>query len=172
MTRGEGHLLPHGEQPEARTHLQERCEGLQISGIYYLDPRELPKGFAGAVFELTTSDVLVVLACPVLDVRYSARLAFRWIEKQKIFTRTMVRIFTQGKGRATPDDWFKQQLQGEVIRYVITTKAPTAEGGEQLEVEFGSGARLWLRAEPSWEHPMCAELDLQIVPVERTRVGA
>lgn len=171
MTRGEGHLLPYGEQPEARTHLQERCEGRQIAGLSYLSIESLPPGWRGIVFDFTTSEALVVMAAPVIDIKFSARLAFRWIEAQKIFTKTMVKVYTQGQGRLEPDDFIKEQIQGEVIRYVITTKATTPEGGEQLEVEMGSGMRVWLRAHPSEEHPGCADIELQIVPVVRTRIG-
>ena len=157
----EGSILGPGEKPEARPHLQEMAEGRQISGVYWMSPDAFPAGFRAMGLEFTTSEALIIIAAPVLHPTYQVRLYFRWLSAQKIFTRSMARIYGQGLDRALADDFIKQQIQGNVIRYVYPDREPTPAGGERFQVEFTTGRGFSVEAIPSG--PFCADLEVQML---------
>jgi hypothetical protein len=163
-----------GEELVSWQSLEERCGGKQISGVYFL-PGELPRGWQGIGFELTTSEVMVVEAAPTLDKKYKARLLIRWLTIQKIWTPTMQERHIKGEGRAShlecqvcrqvyPERCPGHQVQGEVLRGFTTLGEPTPTGGDTWLFEFVSGLTMRLSAEPSRVHPFAAELELQVLP--------
>jgi hypothetical protein len=167
------HLAPWGKGEEliAWQELQEKCEGKQVSGVYYLTG-ELPKGWQGIGLELTTSEVMVFMAAPVVERGFRARLLLRWISRQQIWTPGMDATYGQGKGRAVADDFIKRQLQGEVLRGFTKPKDPTPEGGDLWLFEFRSGLVMRLLAEPDGDHQersWAAALDLQLIAPSRSR---
>lgn len=159
--RGEPTLLPEGEEPTPHVYIREMCEGKQISGVHWLEGT--PRGWPGCAVEFTTSEVLVVMAAPTQEVAWPARLVFRWIEGQKIWSKSVDEVYRKGLGRARPDDFLKQKLQGQVIRRVVPTKAPTLRTGDEIRMEFASGEGMRLEATPTM-HPFVAELEVQWLP--------
>ena len=164
---GEVPLLPAGETPESVQDIQERFEGKQISGVY-LNPGPLPTGWAALGLEFTDSSVLIVMAAPVLEPDRYVRLVYRWVAPQHIWTRSMARIYGGGLGRAAPINEWSARLQGEVLRGVVASVGPDAQGGEQITLLFGGDRRLVLRALASAEglamgRPV-ADLDAQLYP--------
>lgn len=166
--RGEVPLLPAGEVPESVQDVQERFEGKQISGVY-LNPGPLPTGWAALGLEFTDSSVLIVMAAPVLEPDRYVRLVYRWVAPQRIWTRSMARIYGSGLGRAEPINEWSRRLQGEVLRGVLQSHGPDANGGEQITLLFGGDRRLVLHAMASAEglamgRPV-ADLDAQLYPL-------
>lgn len=165
---GEVPLLPAGEQPEPVKDIQERFEGKQISGVY-LNPGPLPTGWAALGLEFSDSSVLIVMAAPVLEPDRYVRLVYRWVAPQRIWTRSMARIYGSGLGRAVPVNEWMARLQGEVLRGVRPSTGPDSQGGESIELLFGGTRRLVLHAMASPEglamgRPV-ADLDAQLYPV-------
>jgi hypothetical protein len=169
------HIAPWGtgESIVDWQSLQSRVEGKTVSGVYYL-PNELPKGWEGIGFEFPSSEVLVVMAVPVIDRGYRARLLIRWIEQQSIWTPGMTERHAQGKGRAShlECDVCKRcnlgrcpghQVQGETIRGFIASSEPTSTGGQVWLFEFTAGMTMRLLAEPDPERAWAAELELQVL---------
>ena len=173
MTTPDAPLFDDTEQPVPRLILEEFCEKKQVSGLHYLrEPGSLPKGWAGLLLEFTTSEALIIMAAPVLELKFQARLAFRWIPQERLWTRTMSEIYTKGHGRAVPTDFLQRNVQGEVIRGILADPAPTPEGGDEIVFEFVSGAKLRIRALPNEWRTTCADLDAQWIPGRaRTVVG-
>lgn len=161
----EGSFLGIGESPQPTVYIQERCEGQQISGVYWMGSRhnELPPGWRGMGLEFTNSAKLVVMAAPVLERTRTARLLFRWIAPEKIWTARMDTIYRLGLDRATPTDVIQQQVQGQLIKNVITVRDPTAEGGEEILFEFSGGSGMAVRALPNQRHPLLADLEVQML---------
>lgn len=162
-------FLPY-EQPTAKTAVQEFLEGKQIA-LTVWNPKPLPRGVAGVGLELTTSEVMLVWAVPVDSGPYCARLAFRFITKQLIWTPRMDKRARYGRvvipGEA-PADFIQRQIDGEVVRGVITMREPNVSGGEQCVVELKNGTALHFNALPDARGPRIgAELDLQVKPLER-----
>ena len=171
MTTGEAPLLPYGEGPEPTQDIRERFEGKQISGVY-LDPQPMPTGWVAIGFEFTDSSVLMVMAAPVVEPDHPerlVRLVYRWVAPQRIWTRTMAKVFGQGLLRAEPVNEWCRRVQGEVVRGIVQSQATEPEGGERLDVLFGGDRRLIIRALPSPEglamgRPV-ADMDVQLFPL-------
>jgi hypothetical protein len=165
-TRGEAHFLPY-ETPTGKTAVQELLEGKQIALVVW-NPQPLPYGVSAMGLELTTSEVMIVMALPVDAGPYACRLAFRFITKQRIWTPRMDkrarhgRVVIPGEGSADP---IQRQIEGEVIRGVTAIREPNVSGGEQCLIELANGAALHLNALPDARAPKrrpAAELDVQV----------
>ena len=160
MTRyGDAFFLPQ-ETPEPRTRLQETLEGQQVARLRFLGADDVPAGWTGCAFMLTTSGIMVLMAAPVLDGPYLARLLWRKVEEQSIWTRTMERRFRRDRAPDDPvESDVQRRVEGEVIRGVLVEAAPNAHGGEQTRIEFVGGGILLIRAVPVGSKR--ADLDLE-----------
>ena len=165
--RGETGFLPW-EQAAARPDIQILLEDKQIALVRW-NPGPLPPGGCAVGLELTTSEVMIIMAVPTEeDPVYKYRLFFRWIPAQRIWTKRMDRrsrfgrIVIPGEPAA---DFLQRQIEGEVIRGCLQIREPNSGGGEQSMIELRNGNVLHFNALPDprgTKHRSAAELDLEV----------
>jgi hypothetical protein len=137
------------ETPEARGHLQQMCEGRVIARICWDLNTDLPDGAAGFGLEFagsgpvgrnyrdlgTGGERLIIMALPVTSGPWLARLIWRWIPAQQLWTRDMRRHFGTDRAAAgEPEpDFLQRQIEGQMIRGVY---APSGHVGLGERIDF------------------------------------
>jgi len=154
---GDASFLPIGEHGEPTTWVQERLNGQQISWLDFLAEKDHPEGWSGCALGLTSSAIMVVYAAPGDRQPYGARLIWRYLEAQTIWTRSMDRKFRRSRDEDTD---VQRRVQGAVIRGVPTTKPPNERGGERARIELVGGGLLRIDALPG-DGPGEADMDIQ-----------
>lgn len=137
------------ERAERRTLLQERLEGRMLSRLHYLDTLG-PTGSRGLGLELDTGAKLCIFAARDRNSRYTARLVFRWIDRPRIVLPRMDRTWRRGRDAdptAGPADDLQRYVEGQQIRGILSTRTPTASGGEQCALEMADRGRLAIAAQ-------------------------
>lgn len=156
------------ESPESRVHLQEMCEGKLIARACWELNEDLPEGSAGFGLEFETGERLVILTLAVTEGAYMARLIWRWIPRQHIWTKGMKRHYGTDRvsaGEPAPD-FLQRQIEGQMIRGV--TKPTHHVGlGERLDFELRDGSSLIVEAIPDL---MRNAVDLDVRREMRPRV--
>lgn len=152
------------ETPESRCHLQELCEGRLIARVMWFHPDDLPDGAAGFGLEFAGSgpvrrnygdrgqggERLVVLAMPVMDGAWLARLIWRWIPAQGIWTQAMRSHFGTDRRSAGEGDpgHLQNQIEGQMICGVYAPKGHVGLG-ERLDFELRDSSILSAEAIPT-----------------------
>lgn len=137
------------EDPESRVHLQEMCEGKLIARACWDLNEDVPEGSAGMGLEFETGERLVILTLAVLEGPYMARLIWRWIPRQHIWTKGMKRHYGTDRvsaGEPAPD-FLQRQIEGQMIRGVSKPKDYLGLG-ERLDFELRDGSDLIIEAVP------------------------
>lgn len=174
----DANFLPwqRAEKPTAKTLLQERLEGQQVSRLHFVDEPG-PTGSRMLVFELTTGGKLIVMAGRDRNSAYTARLLFRWMNPPMIILPRMARAFSGGRDadpEAGPPNELQRYIEGAVIHGVLHSSRPTSVGGEQCAIEFVGGGKLALGAVPimrATEHgPLLADLLYEYSSPEPKRI--
>ena len=150
---GDGVFMPL-ETPEARRHLEEMCEGKMIARCCWDVNEERPWGCAAFGLEFTTSERFVILAVPVTQGRFLARLIWRWVPAQSHWTRAMRRHFTADRRsaeEATPD-FLQAQIEGQMIRGVRPARVDVGLG-ERMDFELRDGSIVVVEAMPTLGGP-------------------
>ena len=174
----DGSFLPYEKatHDEPRVLVQERLEGKQVAWLHEMSDEPGPSGSPVLGFELTTGERCLVMA--VLDrstTKWRSRLVFVWLPAEKIVTPKMTTHFRMGRDafRSVEEaPTLAKQIEGEVVRGVHLMDAPTAWAGEQTEIEFASGARLWLASDHQARAPYTADLGPDFRRPARTIFGA
>lgn len=176
MPRQFGHLdylLPL-ELSESKRDLVQRLEGHQIVAWEFIEQHELPQGWRGIGLQIRTSAVLFVMSAPAVMRDFHYLLVFRWLPEHEIITRSMERMLV---GRDQPpaltpaEQWARERIVGQMIRTVAFQRAPTAQAGERMTVEFSGGEGIHLEAMPDARHPLETQLDIQWYGSERRIFG-
>lgn len=147
---GSGGGFRPAERPEKLKTLVQRLEGKQLSVLHYLPTG--PTGSRGFGFEFTDGERWMCWAARSTDsAKYRAVLAWRMLEKPKIWTPARRKHF--GSGRAAdsvldPPDALQLALEGQVLRGLRFSETPTSRGGEEHELEWADGSLLILGAVP------------------------
>lgn len=135
------------EEPERLLSLHERLEGRFVARIHFgVGP--LPEGWVGVGIELDNGERWAILAGPHEGRGYQTQLFWRLIQRQKIWTKKMVKHFTRGRVAAgePPADEIQKQIEEQMIRGVHVIPDATAGSGEQFALELADGAVVWFRA--------------------------
>jgi len=137
------------ESPESRVHLQEMCEGKLIARLCLDLNEDLPEGTAGLGLEFETGERLAILTLVVTEGPWLARLIWRWIPAQAIWTKSMRRHFGGDRaaaGEAAPN-FLQRQIEGQVIVGVLKPRDHLGLG-ERLDFELRDGSRVIVEAVP------------------------
>lgn len=161
---GDGAFMPM-ETPEARGHLQQMCEGRLIARVAWDLNTDLPDGAAGFGLEFAGSgpgvrgrnwgdlgqggERLVIMALPVTSGQWIARLIWRWLPAQHLWTRQMRRHFGTDRRAAgePPPDFLQAQIEGQMIRGVYAP-ANHVGLGERIDLELSDGSAVIVEALP------------------------
>ena len=159
---GDGDFFPI-ETPESRQHLQEMCAGLIIARVCWDIGEAMPDLASGFGLEFSSGERLVILALPVQEGAFLARLIWRWIPAQHIWTKSMRRHFGTDRKSAEekPPDFLQNQIEGQMIRGVLAPKAHVGLG-ERLDFELTDASLVRIEAIPSFGSDR-ADLDIQRV---------
>lgn len=137
------------ESPESRVHLQEMCENKMIARLCLDLNEDLPAGSAGFGLEFETGERLAILALAVTEGPFLARLIWRWIPRQAIWTKSMRRHFGADRSAAGEEapNFLQRQIEGQMIRGVLKPKDHVGLG-ERLDFELRDGSFLIVDAIP------------------------
>jgi len=177
VTSRDASFTPPGtEIGESRIDLTERCFGETIAFLHY-NPGG-PKGWASVALELSSGDILIIMAGPVMESRYSVRLIERWLPAQEIVTKRMASRYSKGRDARQPgderariqsretgrmvEDTVQQRIEGAVIRGGKLRPEPNSEGGEILDVELADGQRVVIESFPSRDTLFRTELEIRL----------
>ena len=146
MAYGDGVILP-GEAPESRVHLQQMCDGKVIARCLW--EIGAPEGSAGVGFEFETGERLAVMALLVQEGTFLAKLIWRWIPAQQIWTKSMRKHHGADRHRAgeKPPDFLQRQIEGQTITGILVPKDHLGLG-ERLDIELRDTSRVILEAIP------------------------
>ena len=149
------------ESPESRVHLQEMCDDKVIARLCLDLNEDLPDGSSGLGLEFETGERLVIMTLMVTEGHWLARLIWRWIPAQSIWTKSMRRHYGADRHVAgeAPPNFLQRQIEGQVIAGVLVPKDHLGMG-ERLDMEFRDTSRLVIEAVPDLVLN-CADLDIQ-----------
>ena len=179
---GDGEWMPM-ESPTDRTCLQEMCAGRLIARCCWDINADLPDGAAGFGLEFAGSgpaggrnwgdrgqggERLVIMALPVVSGAWLARLIWRWMPAQALWTRAMRRHFgTDRRGAGEPEpDFLQRQIEGQMIRAVYAP-AQHVGLGERVDLELTDASVVIVEAlpqglaDPRTGRPAVCDLDVR-----------
>lgn len=188
---GDGEWMPM-ESPTDRTCLQEMCAGRLIARIAWDLTVEMPDGAAGFGVEFGGSgpvnrnwgdlgqggERLVIMALPVTSGGWAARLIWRWLPAQALWTKAMRRHFGTDRAGAGegPGDFLQRQIEGQMVRAVYAPHGHVGLG-ERVDLELTDGSAVVVEAIPTGrpDHAgrfQACDLEVRRVdPVARVIVG-
>ena len=150
LLTGSGGGFRPAETPEKLRVLVQALEGKQLAVLHYLPTG--PTGSRGFGFEFTDGERWITWAARSIDSKkYNAVLAWRMLEKPKIWTPARRKHFASGRDGDTtldPPDELQLALEGQVLRGLRFSETPTSRGGEEHELEWADGSLLILSAVP------------------------
>lgn len=147
---GSGGGFRPAERPEKLKVLVQALEGKQLAVLHYLPTG--PTGSRGLGFEFTDGERWICWAARSTDSKkYKAVLAWRKLEKPKIWTPARRKHFASGRDADTllekPDE-LQRWVEGLIIRGLRFAENPTSRGGEEQTLELSDGSCLVLMAMP------------------------
>lgn len=167
-----GQPISYGQEPEARTNLQDILENKLITHMM-VDPTGWDdlgyvEGWPTAAFELDSAEVLLVSGVPNLTpgAMYRYVLPLVLIPAPLYLSKGRALIVQQGRPDMDGTD-VQMKLRGALIRRAYVVREATREGGEQMLWEFSDGWRMWLRAGQDATYAMAGSLEVELVDPER-----